>query len=349
MRDGGGGLRQAHPEPLAGEGVDIPGRSADQPHPAGGAPRRALPQRAGAAQRARGLGAPQPVGELGKGRQGAGVVGVGRPEDGDPDDVVGHGRDVGLDAPTPVHLDEIGPRCDVEVLTQPEPPPVVGAVPTPGKPVHRSVEPDDATHGRVQPVAPEQPARANPGGRDRVPVLLDRPDAADDAAHPERGRPRVQGRVQRGAAHAEARPGLEVVLDVPGAAAVADPEQRVALRVHPEPRERRHRSRHEPFAARLVDRRPARLDDDDVQPGEPCLYRGGKPDRPPAHDEHVGVETHVVVEALSGAHRAPARARSSAGIRNLRSSTALSSVNTSAVSHAVCTSGSATPSTTTAT
>ena len=99
-------------------------------------------------------------------------------------------------------------------------------------------------------------------------------------------------------------------------------------------------ARHQALAARLVDRRRPRLADDDVEAGPGGVQRGGQADRPAAGDDEV---THRTAQSGS-----VARAWSSTRIRT-RSSAALSTVKTSAVIQAACTSGSATPSTTTAT
>ena len=95
------------------------------------------------------------------------------------------------------------------------------------------------------------------------------------------------------------------------------------------------RMRHQSFAAGLVDCSRASFDHDDLESGPGAVQRGGQPGRATTGDEQVD-------------HRRLARAAFSTLIR-VRSSAALSTVNTSAVIHAVCTSGSAIPSTTTAT
>ncbi len=94
------------------------------------------------------------------------------------------------------------------------------------------------------------------------------------------------------------------------------------------------RTGHEPFAAGLVDRHLARLGHHDIEPG--ARRQGGRrqPHRPPAHDEQV---SHVRPKAVSSVRM------------RTRSSAAFSTVNVSAVTQAVCTSGSASPSATTAT
>ena len=124
---------------------------------------------------------------------------------------------------------------------------------------------------------------------------------------------------------------------------VPDPGERVALRVDAEPRERRDRAGHEALAARLVHGRRPGLDDDHGQAREPPLDRDGEPDRSATDDQQVGVGGHA------GAGLTDRRARSSVGIRKPSRSTALSTVNATAVTHAVCTRGSAAPSTATAT
>lgn len=92
--------------------------------------------------------------------------------------------------------------------------------------------------------------------------------------------------------------------------------------------------RHQPFAAGLVDRSAASLDDDHLQSGFGAVDRGCQPGRATADDEEVD---HVRL----------ASAAFSTFTRVL-STIALSTVNTRAVSHPVCTSGSAIPSAITA-
>ena len=92
---------------------------------------------------------------------------------------------------------------------------------------------------------------------------------------------------------------------------------------------------HQAFAARFVDGPAAMFDDHDLESGSGTVDRGGQPGRAPARHEQID-------------HRSLASAAFSTLIRAV-SSAALSSVNASAVIQAVCTSGSATPSRTTAT
>ena len=118
--DGRAGLGETERDALAREGVDVAGGVADEQDAARG--RRRGP--AGAADRR-----PSP----GSGRRSSrscehGEVGEqvleprpGVAEDGDPDEVVGDRRDVGLRAGRPVHLDVRRPRRLRDVAAQPEP------------------------------------------------------------------------------------------------------------------------------------------------------------------------------------------------------------------------------------
>ena len=91
---------------------------------------------------------------------------------------------------------------------------------------------------------------------------------------------------------------------------------------------------HQPFAAGLVDGSAAPFDDDHLESRPSSVQCSGQPGRATASDEQVD---HVRVSS----------AAFSTLIRIL-SSAALSIENTSAVIHAVCTNGSATPSAMTA-
>lgn len=137
---------------------------------------------------------------------------------------------------------------------------------------------------------------------------------------------------------APTRPALEAVIGDDAAGPVAHPDERGALGVDAEPIEQRQGTGHESLATGLIDRTLAGLEHHDREPGEPRLDRGSEAHRPAAHYEHIGVATH-----------SSRSARFSVGMRNPSSSTALSTVNTIAVIHAVWTSGSAMPSTATTT
>ncbi len=135
----------------------------------------------------------------------------------------------------------------------------------------------------------------------------------------------------------------------------------MARRVDAEGEDRGERAGEQPLAARLVDDARAAVDHEDVVPGAAGVQGGGEPDGPAADDQHVDVAVGRAAvgrpgrgHGTAGCAAAPpavarARARSSAGMRKRASSTALSSVNATAVIQHECTSGSATPSTTTAT
>ena len=155
-------------------------------------------------------------------------------------------------------------------------------------------------------------------------------------------------RAQRGAANPEAGTGAPEVIDAQFAREVADPAKQVPGRLHAESLERGQRSRHQPLAAGFVDRWLPRLQHHHSEPGETRFDGGREADGSCADDEHVdiraarGHRTGLVLRAVS----VPS-ARSSVGMRKRSSRIAFSTVNVNAVTHALCTSGSAIPSTTT--
>jgi len=166
------------------------------------------------------------------------------------------------------------------------------------------------------------------------------------------GRTRVLGAgPQRGVQHRAAHPapgtdGKEVVR-VPPRAAIADAGDRVARGVGAEPPDGRERAGEQAFPAGLVDGPVPAVRDDDVEPRRPRVDGRRETDRATADDHHVGVgRVRHPAPPGAGTRRS---ARSSAGMRNRSSSTAFSTVKHSAVTHDVCTSGSARPSATTAT
>ena len=135
---------------------------------------------------------------------------------------------------------------------------------------------------------------------------------------------------------------------------IADAAEVATRRIHPEFGESRNGARHQALAAGLVDRLrgtgKARVDDRHVQSGPRRVERGGQPGGAGPGDQqvdHAPDEVDAFADWEIGAE-AEASASSSARIRT-RSKIAFSTVNVTAVSHAVCTIGNATPSTTTAT
>ncbi len=209
---------------------------------------------------------------------------------------------------------------------------------------HRSVEAQLPTHRGVQPVrGGEVPRGVRPGGHPGAVlgdlahgVLVDR-DAGGVDPVPERP-------LQDGATDAASAPGAgEDGADRPRPLDVADAGDLTPGRVDAEFGERVDGAGHQSFAARLVQPVPvpvvAAVQDDDVEPGAGGVQRGREARGPGADDEEVR-------HATAGA--ADSSARFSARIRTV-SRAALSTVNTTAVIHAVRTSGSAIPSRTTAT
>ena len=93
--------------------------------------------------------------------------------------------------------------------------------------------------------------------------------------------------------------------------------------------------RHQAFTTRLVDRSATPFGDNDIQPGSGSVDRGGQSGR--AATDHQKVDHVRLANAAFST------------LTRVLSSHALSNEKTRAVSHAVCTSGSATPSAITAT
>ena len=116
----------------------------------------------------------------------------------------------------------------------------------------------------------------------------------------------------------------------------------MARRVDPEVEQGGQRAGHQSLAAGLVDGAGARLEDQDVEPGAGGVQGGGEPGRAAAGDDEV---PHALTCSGLGSE---ASAAFSQRIRTV-SRAALATVKTTAVIQAECTSGSATPSTTTAT
>ena len=165
-------------------------------------------------------------------------------------------------------------------------------------------------------------------------VLGNGPDVVAHQAN-SGGRCRLQQRrVQGGATHAHSDAGPEPGIDPMGLVEVGDAVKRPAAQRDTELLQLGHGVRHQALAAGLVDRPLPAVGDDDVESGPGGMQAGDQPGRSATHDEEID---HVRL----------ASARFSVPIR-VRSSIAFATVNTSAVSHAVCTSGSATPSAITA-
>ena len=188
---------------------------------------------------------------------------------------------------------------------------------------------------RVQSVGRRQVPGPKTARAHRFRVLGDLAELAVHQLHPGRFGGLPQRGVQHGPAHAapDARP--ERRIDPAVAVDVADPAQRSPGRRDAEPVQVGEGVRHHAFAAGLVQHPVSALDDGDLQPGPRAVQRGGQARGPAAGDEQVD---HVRL----------ASAAFSTLIR-VRSSAALSTVKTRAVSHAECTNGNAIPSTTTAT
>ena len=143
-------------------------------------------------------------------------------------------------------------------------------------------------------------------------------------------------RVQGGAPDPDTWTGPEVRGHRTARRQVADPDERPAGHRHAQTAELGDRGRHQAFAAGLVDGDVPGLDHGDRQSRRAGTDGDGEPHRAAAGDKQVNV-----------GHTRLRSARSSAAIRT-RSRAAFATVNTAAVTQAVCTSGRAMPSSTTA-
>ena len=143
--------------------------------------------------------------------------------------------------------------------------------------------------------------------------------------------------MQRRTAHSEARTSSETGVDAVSSVEIANALERTAGKFHAQPLEVGHGTVGDALTARLVDRRRARLDHDNRQSRERSADRGGS-----------ACWTATSYQKIDHVTSADFNAASSARMRTA-SSGMFSKVNTTAVTHAVCTSGKAIPSATTAT
>jgi hypothetical protein len=131
----------------------------------------------------------------------------------------------------------------------------------------------------VQPVRAHEVTRADAVNQDRRIVLSHIVSASRFDGDSGLDHCRVQRSVQFGAAYPAARSSRELRRGCSPAEPVANPAQWQALRVHSDPGERSDRGRHETFAARLVDRRGSRFEDNGLQAGtgcEQCRHQAGR-------------------------------------------------------------------------
>ncbi|CAN5172486.1 hypothetical protein BH09ACT5_BH09ACT5_18160 [soil metagenome] len=334
MRHREPGLLEAEPQPLPGDRVHVARRV---PYEEDSALRRRcgpLPERAGALEPGDRREPREPTRERGGPGDGLLEVGARGPENGDAHEVRRERRHVHLGPRRPVDLDQVGPRFEREVPGDPEA--AAGAR-------HGALQSREPPHSRVQPVRAEEPRAPDAPRHDPAGILFERLDTGDDPLDAELGGSRQQRGVQRSPPHPPPLARAEQVVRPPRRAFVAHSAQGHPGRVHAEPREEGHGAGHEPLAARLVDGALTGLDHDGGEAGHPVLDRGGEPHRPAAHHDDVDVGSRRCT------HTSSRRALFSVGMRNPSRSTAFSTVKASAVIHAVCTSGSATPSTATIT
>lgn len=204
----------------------------------------------------------------------------------------------------------------------------------------------------MQAVRSHQVPGGEPGRADLVDVLAHLADPPGEHPYAELRGALGQRGLQFRAAGAEPRARPEEPLGAAAAHAVdvADAAERLAGHRDAQLPEAAYASRHQALPAGLVDGGGPRLHDHDLEAGERAVDGGGQSGRAAARDQQVDHEAAPAEWTEAGARSRPpsVRAASSQPIRT-RSSTRLSTVKPSAVIHALCTSGSATPSATTAT
>src|SRR5215212_440064 len=254
-------------------------------------------------------------------------------------DQVGRDRGhVGLDPRGPVHLDVRRPGRLTVVASQAVPPQRCGW----------RVQSEAAAHRGVQAVGGHDEAEPAAVHLDTVAVLTELAGTATLDLDPGRLDGGTHRRMQRGTAYATAEPAPERRLHCPLTREVADAEQVLPGRIDAEVGEGVDSARHQALAARLVDGAGTLVPHADAETRPGGVQGGRQSGGPSAHDQEV---VHRVTRAHDGSTSAPPRAvnaRVSTRRRTARSR-ALQMVNTTAVIHAEPTSGSAKPSTTTAT
>ena len=187
----------------------------------------------------------------------------------------------------------------------------------------------------MQPVCGGEVTRPPASGVNAVGVLTDPTDLVLDDLNSGFDCGVEKCAVQYGPAHTAPGAALEFRVDVPHTVPVADTPDRLAERMHGEALKMAEGMGHQAFTARLVDRSAAAFGDNHVQPGPSTVDRSGQTGGPAADDQKID-------------HLRLASAAFSTLTRVL-SNHALRTEKASAVTHAECTNGSATPSAITAT
>ncbi len=206
----------------------------------------------------------------------------------------------------------------------------------------RHLQPEPPAHRGVQAVGGDQPAgpAGRPPRRPAASCSTWRTDPCTGRIAEVRRRGLPAPRAARCGVRRGPGPRRKPAVDRAAGCEVADADERPALRARRRGGPARATAAGiRPFAAGLVDRRRLRGSTTTTrQPGPAGADRGGQPDRAAAGDQHVDVG-HAGRLGASAAAPAPRRPPGSAGAH------ALATVNTTAVTQALCTSGRATPST----
>ena len=206
-----------------------------------------------------------------------------------------------------------------------------------------SRESEIATHRRVQPIGGDQPAPADTGRIDSGIVLPNTAHCGAQGVHAGVATGGGQRIVQCSPPDAASGAVPETARHLVVPADVPDPDERQPGDCDRQERELVEGGRHQPLAARLVDRGGPRFHHHDAQTRRARVQCRGETDR--AASGHDQVDVGSAHPLASDRDR---RARFSVAIR-VRSRAASAIVNTNAVTHAPCTRGNASPSTATAT
>jgi len=187
----------------------------------------------------------------------------------------------------------------------------------------------------MQPVCRGEVTRPPASGANAVGVLIDSADLVVDDLNSGRDCGGEKCAVQYGPAHTAPGAALEFRVDVPSTVPVADTPDRLAERMYRKTLKMAQGMGHQAFTARLIDRSAAAFGDNHVQPGPSTVDRGSQTGGAAADDQKVD---HV--RLASAAFSTLTRVLSNHALRIEKAS---------AVTHAECTNGSATPSAITAT
>lgn len=184
-----------------------------------------------------------------------------------------------------------------------------------------------AADRRMKTVSRSQIPCSESGRRDGGAVLYDGANPIPNHRNAKRTQPLMQSPMQRRSPYAQSRAGAKTGVNRKTTIKITNAVKRPPVQRNTQPLEIRSRTVRDPLTTRLVDRRLPRLDHDHLEPGE----RG--PDRR-RRTRGTATGDQEIDHFAGAAPSTVASAASSARIRTASSGT-FSTVNTSAVIHAV--------------